>query len=217
MIEFIATLLIVFIMLINGRIFEAIKRFFVLLLKSILKILNFFGCKINIEELKIKTSKKFNETYGDIRVVKRSNHNKKMLSSVNILAIVFFLACVIMIGVNFATKGAISTYLYNSGVFSFAIKNLEQMDTTFIAITFSMMSFSLSKILHQWKETAPYREAKRQMKLRNKVVSNMTSKELLESIKEKDKQAMERLSYKGDDGEMTNDEHRNRRGGSRKI
>jgi hypothetical protein len=84
-------------------------------------MLNFFGCKINIEEHRVKTSKNFNDAFGDIRIVKRSNHNKKMLSSVNIFAIICFILCVIVIIVNFSTHGSVSSYIYDSGILSFAI------------------------------------------------------------------------------------------------
>lgn len=60
------------------------------------------------------------------------------------------------------------------------------MDTTFIAVMFSVMSFSFAKLMHQWKDTAKYRKAKKEMRLKNRVLCSMTSKELLDVAKDKD-------------------------------
>lgn len=60
------------------------------------------------------------------------------------------------------------------------------MDTTLTATMFSAMAFSLSKLISQWKDTAKYRRAKKEIKLKNKVMSNISSKELLDIAKQKD-------------------------------
>lgn len=76
------------------------------------------------------------------------------------------------------------------------------MDTTFVATMFSVISFSLAKLVSQWKETKKYRQAKRDMKKKRKVISNMSSKELLDAAKQKDydKIAELKLSQEQEDG-----------------
>ena len=60
------------------------------------------------------------------------------------------------------------------------------MDTTFTAVMFSILSFSFSKLLTQWKETSCFRKAKREMNLKKKALETMSSKELLDAAKLKD-------------------------------
>ena len=67
------------------------------------------------------------------------------------------------------------------------------MNTIFIATMFSCMSFSLSKLLQRWKETKQERIEKKQLKLKQKALALMDSKELLENAKKKDSENYERL------------------------
>lgn len=64
---------------------------------------------------------------------------------------------------------------------------------TFTAILFSFVTFSISKLLTQWKDTKKYRDAKRQMKQIKHLTQVMTSKDLLDAAKMKDKENYDRL------------------------
>ena len=180
------TLLLIIVLFATGKIFEAIKRFLVLLLDIVFKILNLFGFQINVREPIVRTSKVFNKTFKDIRVVKKSKHNNKITPSINIFALIIFVLSVFAVVSNLMDNGWISAWLYNKRFLDFIIKTQENMDTTFIAVMFSVMSFSLSKLIHQWKDTSKYRKAKKEMKQKNKVLSKMSSKELLDVAKQKD-------------------------------
>ena len=147
------TLLLVMVLFATGKIFEAIKRFLVLLLDIVFKILNLFGFQINVREPIVRTSKVFNKTFKDIRVVKKSKHNNKITPSINIFALIIFVLSVFAVVSNLMDNGWISNWLYNKRFLDFIIKTRENMDTTFIAVMFSVISFSLSKLINQWRDT----------------------------------------------------------------
>ena len=193
------TFLLIIVLFATGKIFEAIKRFLVLLLDIVFKILNLFGFQINVREPIVRTSKVFNKTFKDIRVVKKSKHNNKITPSINIFALIIFVLSVFAVVTNLMDNGWISTWLYNKGFLNFIVKTQENMETTFIAVMFSVISFSLSKLIHQWKDTSKYRKAKKEMKQKNKVLSKMSSKELLDVAKQKDVSKVEELKEEHQD------------------
>ena len=135
-----------------------------LLLDIVFKILNLFGFQINVREPIVRTSKVFNKTFKDIRVVKKSKHNNKITPSINIFALIIFVLSVFAVVSNLMDNGWISNWLYNKRFLDFIIKTRENMDTTFIAVMFSVISFSLSKLINQWRDTSKYRKAKKEMK-----------------------------------------------------
>lgn len=187
------TFLLIIVLFATGKIFEAIKRFLVLLLDIVFKILNLFGFQINVREPTVRTSRVFNKTFKDIRIVKKSKHNNKITPSINIFALIIFVLSVFAVVTNLMNSGWISTWLYNKGFLDFIIKTQDDMDTTFIAVMFSVISFSLSKLIHQWKDTSKYRKARKEMRQKNKVLSKMSSKELLDVAKQKDVSKVEEL------------------------
>lgn len=160
----VTTLLLIIILFATGKIFEAIKRFLVLLLDIVFKILNIFGFQINVREPIIRTSRAFNKTFKDTRVVKRSKHNNKITPSINVFALIIFVLGAFAVVSNLMNNGYISSWLYNKGFLRIIIKTQEDMDTTFIAVMFSIISFSLSKLIHQWKDTSKFRRAKKEMR-----------------------------------------------------
>lgn len=193
------TFLLIIVLFATGKMFEAIKRFLVLLLDIVFKILNLFGFQINVREPVVRTSRVFNKTFKDIRIVKRSKHNNKITPSINIFALIIFVLSVFVVVTNLMYNGWISTWLYNKGFLNFIIKTQENMDTTFIAVMFSIISFSLSKLIHQWKNTSKYRKAKKEMRQKNRVLSKMSSKELLDVAKQKDVSKVEELKEEHQD------------------
>lgn len=102
------TLLLITVLFATGKIFEAIKRLLVLLLGMMLKILNLFGFHINVREPTVRTSKVFNSTFKDIRVVKRSRHNSRMIPSINIFALIVLLISALMVAYNIMNNSCIS-------------------------------------------------------------------------------------------------------------
>ena len=68
------------------------------------------------------------------------------------------------------------------------------MDIVFTAAMFSILSFSASKLFQQWKETGGFRKAKRELKLKESAISIMSSKELFDAAKNKDKENFKRLA-----------------------
>lgn len=193
------TFLLIIVLFATGKMFEAIKRFLVLLLDIVFKILNLFGFQINVREPLVRTSRVFNKTFKDIRIVKRSKHNNKITPSINIFALIIFVLSVFVVVTNLMYNGWISTWLYNKGFLNFIVKTQENMDTTFIAVMFSVISFSLSKLIHQWKDTSKYRKAKKEMRQKNRVLSKMSSKELLDVAKQKDVSKVEELKEEHQD------------------
>ena len=70
------------------------------------------------------------------------------------------------------------------------------MSTVIIAVTFSFISLSLSKLVSQWKETKKYRNAKKEMKEKQRLLGKMSSKDLLSIAKFKDKENFEAVTNK---------------------
>ncbi|WP_300924507.1 hypothetical protein [uncultured Clostridium sp.] len=59
-------------------------------------------------------------------------------------------------------------------------------NTFYTAILFSIMSFSISKVVYRWKETKQQRIESKQAKIRQQAIELMDSKDLLDAAKKKD-------------------------------
>lgn len=190
MISAAVTVVFICLLFISGKIFESIKRLLQLFFSLFLKLLNVMGIKISIREPRIKVSKQFKETFKDIRIVKKSKKNEKIKPSINIIALALFLSAValIIINLDIVSGNVVTNWLYANNPLPFLVTNPENMNVTFTAFMFSTVSFSLSKLLSQWKETSKYRKAKKDMKIKKYAVDIMTSKELLDHLREKDQQ-----------------------------
>ena len=196
MISVLTTLVLILLLFLTGKIFEAVKRFLVLLVSIFMKVLNLFGIQINLKEPRVKTSKKFKQTFKDIKVVKKSKQNDKIIPSINLIALVILIICLIITVVNITQNDIISTWLYvNVSFIGNMFGDVDQVSTTITATMFSIMAFSISKLVSQWRDTRKYRDAKRQIKLKNKAVSIMSSKELLDIAKQKDEDRLNQLMY----------------------
>ena len=57
---------------------------------------------------------------------------------------------------------------------------------TFTASLFSVVTFSVSKLINQWKETKKDRKARREVKKQRKILKNISSKDLIDIAKAKD-------------------------------
>ena len=179
----------------SGRIYESVIRLLMLFVDIFLKILNLFGIHINTKERKIKTSRKFKQTFKDIKVVKKSKENNKIKPSINIIALVLLVLSItiVVINLNVVSGNFITAWLFAHNPLPSFIPTQESMDVTLTAILFSIIAFSISKLISQWKETAKFRKARREMRNREKVLCNMSAKELLDAAKIKDKDGYDRL------------------------
>lgn len=189
MISVIASFSMIVLLFLSGRIYESVKRLLMLFVDIFLKILNLFGIHINTKERRIKTSRKFKQTFKDIKVVKKSKENNTIKPSINIIALVLLILSITIVIVNLNTVSGnfITAWLFMHNPLTKFIPTQESMDVTLTAILFSIIAFSISKLISQWKETANCRKARREMRNREKVLCKMSAKELLDVVKEKDK------------------------------
>ena len=67
------------------------------------------------------------------------------------------------------------------------------MNTFYTAALFSVLSFSLSKLLTRWKETKQKRKEAKELKIKKKAIELMSSKELVDEAKKKDIKKEEEL------------------------
>ena len=195
MVSAVVTFGMIFLLLASGRIYEGIKRLITLIVDILLKIANFCGLGISKTERRIHTSKEFKKTFKDIKVVKKSKENNKIKPSINLFALILLITSITLIICNLeiVSGNAISILLFEINPFPMFITSQRNMDMTFTAILFSFVTFSISKLLNQWKETKKYRDAKNQMKQKKHLTRIMTSKDLLDAAKMKDKENYERL------------------------
>ena len=136
--------------------------------------------------------------------MKRSKQNQKFKSSINFISLILiiFSLSLILINLDSISGNVISKWMFNLEINNtriapyLFIKTQKDMDITFTAIMFSILSFSASKLLTQWKETSETRKAKRDIKLKEKVLNSITSKELLDAAKNKDEEKYNRLIEK---------------------
>ena len=172
-----------------------------LLVKCFLKFFNFFGIQIKSRESKIKTSKDFKNTFKEIKIVRKSKQNIKLKPSINLLALIIFIISLsfIIFDLDIISNGAITNWLYNNTFLNKLSPSQQHFDMTFVAVMFSVMSFSISKLWNQWKETKNIRKTKKQIKLRKKVIEFTSSKELLDAAIIKDAEKYNQL--KGEKGD----------------
>ena len=195
MIKIIITLLLVCLFFFSGQLIQAVKKLLALFVSNILKLLAFFGIKINRREKKVQVSQQFKETYKDIKIVKLSKKNLKQVSSIDWLNLSIFIITGILIICNLGivSGNAISNWMYTWLKNIKIIKSAVDMNTLYTATLFSALSFSASRILVRWKDTKQQRLERKQQKLKEKALELMDSKELLDNIKKKDEQKYKEL------------------------
>lgn len=195
MVSAIVTFGMIFLLVISGRLYEAVRRFVSLIVSIFFKIANLFGIQVSKTEVKIFVSKKFLDTFEDIRVVKKSKQNNKLKSSINIFALILLIlsAALIACNLDILTGNIISKWLFENNPLPWLITSQRNMDMTFTATLFSCITFAISKLINQWKETAPDRRARREIKKRERLLYSMSSKDLLDAAKAKDQARYEAL------------------------
>lgn len=195
MVNALVTLVMIALFFLSGRIYESIKRLLMLIVDIFLKILNLFGIQIDRKERRLRVPKEFRNTFKDIRVVKISKENNKLKPSINIVALVALILSLtlIIVNLNAVSGGIVTKYLYSLSWVQAIIPSEQSVDVTLTAVAFSCLSFAISKLISQWNETRKYRKAKKEMHLRNKVLHNMSSKDLLTAAKMKDEENLSQV------------------------
>lgn len=167
-----------------GSTTQAWKKFVGVITKVFCKI---FNIKLDKNE---KISQEFKNTYKDIKTVKKSNIGLKKVRSINITALIIWLISITLIIVNL---DVISGNIITNWLFTFLeplkifAKGAIDLNTTYTAIMFTLFSFSASKLISQWKVTKAMRKEKRINKAKELALKNMSSTELVEEAKKKDK------------------------------
>ena len=182
----------ILILLMLGKIFEVTRRLISLLVDGILKLLNLIGFKVFSEEHTLKTSKAFKKIFKDISVVKKSKENNKLVSSINVLALIVFILSSFILGISFLYEDLMLSILRKFPLFD-KIENYRLISIV-ISASIASVSFSISKLISQWKETEKDRKARKEIKLKSKALSLFSSKELLEEVKRKDIENFNRLA-----------------------
>lgn len=126
--------------------------------------------------------------------MKKSKQNQKSKPSINFISLILIILSLSLIIINLdsISGNIISKWMFNLEINNtriapyLFIKTQKDMDITFTAIMFSVLSFSASKLASQWKETSEARKAKKEIKLKEVVLNSITSKELLDTAKIKD-------------------------------
>lgn len=193
MIKVITTLILALVLFVPGNIIPAIKKLINVFTSCLFKLLSIFGLKIHKYEHHVKVSDEFKATYKGIRTVKLSKKNIKQVSYIDWpWFAALSVACVLFL-INFLTSGCISNWLFSITDGLIFIKSANDMNTIFTAALFSTMSFSLSRLLIRWKETKQQRVEHKQLKIKKKALSYMSSKELLDNAKKKDQEKYDEL------------------------
>lgn len=196
MINTIITTILIITFFLLGHITQGFKKIISLFTDLFLKFLNLFGIKINRKEKHLKVSKEFKETYKDIKIVKLSKKNIKQKHSIDIIGLsVLFIALILFI-VNAITDYAISNWIH-SWMSKIPLLNSiltpESMNTYYTAVLFSIMSFSISRIINRWKETKQQRIEAKNAKIKKLAIDLMDSKELVDQAKKKDENKRKEL------------------------
>lgn len=195
MIQAILTVILVVLFFILGHFTQAIKKLLGFITKWILKFLSFFGLKISAREKSVEVSEELKNTYKDIKIVKLSKKNIKQKSSIDYVNLVLFLITGLLVVLNLGSVSgnAISNWIYELvDGFGF-IKSATDMNTLYTATLFSVISFSLTKLVGRWKETKQQRKENREALLKLRATKLMSSKELIEKAQEKDEQKYKEL------------------------
>ena len=188
MVNTIVTILLIILFFFLGHITQAFKKIISLFTNLCLKILNIFGIKITKKERKQKLSEDFKNAYKDIKTVKISRKNIKQKHSIDFLGLSVLIIATILVIVNLAS---VSGNVISNWIFSWIkdikiIKTAADVNTFYTAFLFSIMSFSISRLISRWKETKQQRLEAKNEKLKKKAVELMSSKELVEQAKKKD-------------------------------
>lgn len=194
MVNTIITLLLVVLFFLLGHIIQGFKKLLSLITSLLLKFLNLFGIKIARHEKHLKQSKLFQETYKEIKIVKLSKKNIKQKSSIDFVGLGILIIAGLLVILNFKSVSGniISNWLFEIQPILLIKTNID-MNTFFTATMFSILTFSVNRLLNRWKETKQQRIEAKNLKIKNKALSIMSSKELVDNAKKKDDEKYKEL------------------------
>ena len=195
MVDLIIAFGVAIIFLISGKIYESFKRVLSLIVNISLKFLSLLGIQITRKEHKIRVSKNFQNTFKDIKKVKKSKENIKIKPSLNISALItlFIGIGIIVIDLNAVSGKIITKNLYQISWISKIVPSKQYLSAILISAMISIISFSLSKLISQWNQTKEDRKLKKEMRLKKQALHLLSSKDLLDAAKRKDKENFDRL------------------------
>lgn len=171
--------------------------------KKLVSVITKAFCKIfSLAEIQIKKDKdlnlrkEFKEKHPEIKAIKKGTIGMKKKRSVNIFALIIV---IIFLGLIITNLGVISNNIITNNLTLLLNKihiNIgpEDVNTGFTAFTFAILSFGLSKLINDWKITKQLRKEKRIKRLKDKAITNMSSKELVEAAQKKDKEIIDKVS-----------------------
>lgn len=191
MINIIFTTILITLFFYLGFFTQALKKLVGLLTKLLLRILSFFGIKIYEKEKSLRVSDEFKNTYKGISKVKLSKKNLKELSSIDWISFGILCLAGLLVLLNMGNN-IISNWLWEILPIKI-IKTAVDMKTLYTATLFSVLSFAVSRLLARWKQTKANREQKRDIKIKEKAIKLMSSKEMLDNARKKDKENYERV------------------------
>ena len=188
-IELLVGLFIAFSMFLAGFSVQTIKKLIKVILTFILSLLNKLGIKINYKERDLNVDKTLFIVYPNIIAVKRGALGMKKKRSINLFAVILVGISLLLIILNLSvvTNNMITNWLASLiqgiGINIDAI----DMNTIYTAAVFSVLSFGLTKLLTQWKETSDIRKEIKKQKRKKDILNEMSSKELIEEAEKKDR------------------------------
>lgn len=149
MVDLIIAFGVAIIFLISGKIYESFKRVLSLIVNISLKFLSLLGIQITRKEHKIRVSKNFQNTFKDIKKVKKSKENIKIKPSLNISALItlFIGIGIIVIDLNAVSGKIITKNLYQISWISKIVPSKQYLSAILISAMISIISFSLSKLI----------------------------------------------------------------------
>ena len=199
MVALLLNILLIFTFFFSGYVVQAVKKLISVSTDWFLKLLNLLGVRFKSREETLCMSEEFKNTYKEIKIVKLSKKNIKQQSSIDWvnLIIVFILGLIYVINLKMISGNVITNWMYlgvsQVPLLSSIVVDAAAMNTFFTAGVFSVLTFSVTKVLGRWKATKQQRIEHKQAILKARAVGIMNSKELLDAAKEKDKENEERL------------------------
>ena len=189
-IELLVGLFIALAMFLMGLSLKALKKVVSTIVSFICLVLDKIGINLNYRERNLKVDKSVLRDYKEIKEIKRGALGMKKKRSVNVFALLLFIisGTLIIANLQIVSGNAITNYLAqlvaNIGIDIGSV----DMNTVYTAAVLSVLSFSLTTLLRQWKETAMIRKEKRHQKRKKSLLAEMTSEELIEEADRKDRE-----------------------------
>lgn len=194
LIELAVGVFIALVMFLTGLSIQALKKIVKVVTSFICSMLAKIGIHLERKEKDLKVDESIFNDYKEIKSVKRGALGMKYKKSINVFALILFLVSLALIIGNLeaVTGNAITKWLSATMIsMSIDIGSID-MNTIYTAVVFSVLSFSLTKLLGRWKETSAIRRERKHTRLKKNLLSEMTSEELILEAEKKDREKIER-------------------------